>query len=101
MDNICFILSIRQRICQSGVPLNTEKTYTNIPANTPIVLSNGYTLTLNKATNNSINLNFVNTLFNLNFSFTVNDSVAAVFDLPIEGGTYRLAIFVAMRCCCS
>lgn len=101
MDNVCFIISIRQRICQSGVPLNIEKTYTNISANTPIFLSNGYTLTLNRATNNDINLNFVNTAFNLNFTFTVNDSTTTVFDLPIEGGTYRLAIFVSMRCCCS
>ena len=99
MDNICFLVSIRQRICQSGVPVNIDKTFTNIPQNSPITLSNGYTLTLCRASNCKVRLTFTNISFDLNFFFDVDDNSTNIFDLPIEGGTFRLAIFVAMRCC--
>lgn len=100
MDNCCFLVSIRQRICQSGVPLNINRTYTNIPNNSTVDLLNGYRLTIYRISNNMIRLTFANTLFELNFSFDVNDATTNVFDLPIDSGTFRIAVFAAMRCCC-
>lgn len=99
MDNICFIVSTRQRICQSGVPINIDNTYTNIANNTIILLSNGYTLTVSRACSNTIRLTFSNTSFDLFFFFDVENGTTNVFDLPIDGGTFRIAIFAAMRCC--
>lgn len=99
MDNICFLLSIRTRICQSGVPLNTEKTYTNISSSTNIALENGYTLNVNRSTNDSINLVFTNSILGFNFNFNVNNNSTTLFDLPIDSGSYKILIFVAMRCC--
>lgn len=99
MDNICFIISIRQRICQSGVPINIDNTYTNITNNTSITLSNGYTVTVSRASNNTIRLTFANPSFDLLFFFDIDNSTTNVFDLPIDGGTFRIAIFAAMRCC--
>ena len=101
MDNICFLVSIRQRICQSGVPINIDNTFTNLTNNTSIALSNGYTLTISRISNNQVRLTFRNDTFDLFFSFDVDNSTTNAFDLPIDGGTFRVAIFVAMRCCCS
>ena len=101
MDNICFLINIRQRICQSGVPLNIDKTFTNISNNTKIELENGYILTVSRASNNTIRLAFSNPTFDLNFFFDVNDATTNAFDLPIDSGTFRLIIFASMRCCCS
>ena len=99
MDNICFIISTRQRICQSGVPINIDNTYTNVANNTAILLSNGYTLTVSRASNNLIRLTFSNPTFDLLFFFDVENGTTNIFDLPIDGGTFRIAIFAAMRCC--
>ena len=99
MDNVCFIISIRQRICQSGVPINIDKTFTNVENNTQIVLSGGYILTISRASNTKIRLSFLNTTFDLSFFFDVDNTSTNVFDLPIQGGTYRLQIFAVMRCC--
>lgn len=99
MDNICFLISIRERICQSGVPVNIDKTFTNVSNNNRIMLSNGYILTISRASNCRIRFAFSNPTFDLSFFFDVLDSTTNVFDLPIDGGTYRIAIFAAMRCC--
>ena len=101
MDNICFIVSTRERICQSGVPLITENTYTNIANNSRIILNNGYILTIYRISNEKIRLSFSNESFNLSFYFDVDNGSTNLFDLPIEGGTYRIVIFATMRCCCS
>lgn len=99
MDNICFIVSIRQRICQSGVPINIDNTYTNVSNNTSILLSNGYTLIISRASNNTIRLTFSNPSFDLRFFFDVDNNTTNFFDLPIDGGTFRIAIFATLRCC--
>ena len=101
MDNVCFIITIRQRVCQSGVPVFTNNTYTNLPNNTQIILSNGYILTIYKISNSKIRLSFVNSSFNLSFSFDVDDGGTFAFDLPIEGGTYRIIVFALSNCCCT
>lgn len=99
MDNICFLVSIRQRICQSGVPVNIDKTFTNVSNNTTFDLLNGYVLTISRISNSQIRLTFVNDILNLRFSFDVDDCKTSAFDLPIDGGTFRLLIFVSMHCC--
>lgn len=99
MDNICFLVSIRQRICQSGVPVNIDKTFTNVSNNTTFDLLNGYTLTISRISNSQIRLTFVNDILDLRFSFDVDDSTTNAFDLPIDGGSFRLLIFASMRCC--
>ena len=99
MDNICFIVSIRQRICQSGVPVYTDNTYTNISNSTQILLNNGYILTVYKISNDNLRLSFLNNSFNLSFSFDITDGSTCLCDLPIEGGTYKILVFASSRCC--
>lgn len=99
MDNICFFVTIRQRICQSGIPITSNNTYTNISNNTQIILNNGYILTIYRISNNRLRLTFSNTGFNLSFYFDVENGSTNIFDLPIEGGTFRILIFAAMCCC--
>lgn len=100
MDNICYIVGIRQRVCQSGVPIYTDQTYTNVIESTKILLSQGYTLNIYKSSSNTIRLNFTNPTFNYSFSFDVDNGSTNLIDLPIEGGTMRLLIFASMTCCC-
>ena len=99
MDNICFLVSIRQRICQSGVPVNVDRTYTNLDNNTTITLLNGYTVTIYRISNCQIRFTFVNEVFDFNFSFDVQDSTTNAFDLPIDSGTFRILIFASIHCC--
>lgn len=99
MDNVCFLICIRQRICQSGVPVNIDRTYTNVSNNTVFNLLNGYTLTIYRISNCKIRFTFTNETFDFNFSFEVDDSTTTVFDLPIDSGTFRIAVFASMRCC--
>ena len=98
-DNICFLVSIRQRICQSGVPVNIDKNFTNVSNNTTFELLNGYRVTIYKISNSKIRLTFINPTFNFNFSFDVNDSTTNAFDLPIDSGTFKILIFACIRCC--
>lgn len=99
MDNICFLVSIRQRICQSGVPINIDRTFTNLDNNSTITLLNGYTVTISRISNCQIRFTFVNDVFDFNFSFDVQDSTTNAFDLPIDSGTFRILIFASIRCC--
>ena len=99
MDNICFLVAIRQRICQSGVPVNIDRTFTNVANNTTFQLLNGYTVTIYRISNCKIRLTFVNATFGFNFSFDVDDSTTNAFDLPIDSGTFRILIFASIRCC--
>lgn len=99
MDNICFLVNIRQRICQSGVPVNIDRSFTNVANNTTFQLLNGYSVTIYRISNCKIRYTFVNPTFNFNFSFDVDDSTTSAFDLPIDGGTFRILIFACIRCC--
>lgn len=106
MCEICFLVSIRQVTCQNGVPVVNEKTYTNVSPSDTILLNNGYTLILSANTSDSITLNFSNPAFNLDFKIVTANETPVVVDLPIEGGTFRVGIFVQRRlcntceCCC-
>ncbi len=99
MDNICFLVAIRQRICQSGVPTNIDKTFTNVNNNTTFDLLNGYSLTIYAISNSMVRLTFTNDTLDLNFFFDVNDCTTNAFDLPIDSGTFRILVFVSSRCC--
>ena len=99
MDNVCYFVATKFKVCQSGVPLSQEKVYTNVSSTTNIQLYSGYVLNVGRATNDSVDLIFTNTSLNLNFTFTVQNGSSAVFDLPIDSGTFRVAIFVSARCC--
>jgi len=99
MDNICFLVNIRQRICQSGVPVNIDRSFTNVDNNTTFDLLNGYTVTISKISNSRIRITFINTTFDFNFSFDVIDCTTNAFDLPIDSGTFRILIFACTRCC--
>ncbi len=98
-NNICFLVSIRQRICQSGVPVNIDRSFTNVANNTTFELLNGYRVTIYRISNCRIRYTFVNDTFGFNFSFDVDESVTTAFDLPIDSGTFRILIFACMRCC--
>ena len=54
MDNICFLVNIRQRVCQSGVPVNIDRSFSNVANNTTFDLLNGYTVTISRISNISI-----------------------------------------------
>lgn len=99
MDNVCYFLAIKFRVCQSGVPLSQEKVYTNVSTTTDIQLFYGYILNVARATNDTIDLIFKNNALNLNFTFTVSSGSTSVFDLPIDSGTFRIAILASARCC--
>lgn len=99
MDNVCYFVATKFKVCQSGVPLEQEKTYTNVSTTTNIQLFFGYVLNVARATNDSVDLIFTNSALNLNFTFTVTNGGTQVFDLPIDSGTFKVAIFVSARCC--
>lgn len=106
MDQICFLLSIRQVTCQSGVPVVNEKTYTNLTSEDQVLLNNGYILTLSSNIINSVTLTFSNPALGINFKLALASGTSAVVDLPIEGGTFRIGVYVERRpcniceCCC-
>lgn len=99
MNNTCFLVSIRQRICQSGVPTNIDRTFVNVENNTTFNLLNGYSVTIYRISNRQIRYTFTNPTFDLNFSFDVDDSNTTAFDLPIDSGSFRILIFASIRCC--
>lgn len=99
MDNVCYFLAVKFRVCQSGVPLTSEKVYTNVSTTTDIQLFYGYLLNVARATNDTIDLIFTNVALNLNFTFTIPNGSTAVFDLPIDSGTFKVAILASARCC--
>ena len=106
MDETCFSLIVRDRVCQSGVPLISEKVFTNLPEET-ISLKNGYTLTVSNGPSDNILLQFINNAFGINVTYTIKNNSYGIFDLPIDNGTYRVGIFSKKRncnipiCCCN
>lgn len=101
MDDTCYVLVIKEKTCQSGVPLTNERIFTNISDIDDITLSNGYILNVKQGTNNSLIITFLNNAFNINLEFKMVDSTPAVFDLPIQNGTYKVGVYLRVRSCCS
>lgn len=98
MECTCFSLIIRDRICQSGVPVTSEQVYSTIPSDT-VTLQNGYTLVVSNGSSDTINLNFINVVFGINVAFTIDSGTSHVYDLPIDSGTYRVGIFMQKIAC--
>ena len=99
MDNICYTVIIRQQMCQSGVPVTRENVYTNISQNSIIDLLNGYTLSFAISTNDTANLRFINTLFDIDLVFNIAENTVNVFDLPVENTIFRVSVIFKARCC--
>lgn len=99
MDETCFVLVIRQSTCQSGVPVISEKVFTNLTDIDTVALENGYILNLKQGTNNSIILTFTNNAFDINLEFRLANSTPVVIDLPIQNGTFRVAVYLKSRPC--
>lgn len=73
MDETCFSLIIRDRICQSGVPVTSEKVFTNLPEET-ITLQNGYTLSVSNGPSDNISLQFINTAFGIDVTYMIENN---------------------------
>lgn len=99
MDNICFALIIRDKTCQSGVPIISEKVYTNLSTTENIVLQNGYTLNIFSEQSNRIKLEFINNALNVNVSYYILSDSYGIFDIPIDSGTYRVGVYATRNCC--
>lgn len=99
MDNICYFIKVQFRICQSGVPISSEKIYTNVSENTVIQLYYGYTIQLSNASNNEVNILIANSALNLSFNITVSNGETLLLDLPLDNGTFRLSLVALARCC--
>ena len=101
MDNCCLAILIRQRACQNGVPVVTEQVFSNISENESISLNFGYTVSLSFYGTNNILISFNNTSLDVSLKFAISNPGIGVFDLPIDGGTFRVVIATQSMCCSS
>ena len=92
MNNSCFSIIVRERACQNGVPVITDKVYSSINEMENISLNFGYTLTLSSFGAGDILVTFTNTSLNLELRFSITNPGIGIFDLPINGGTFRVTI---------
>ena len=99
MDNVCYFLKVQFRICQSGVPLSSEKIYTNLSSASVINIYYGYTIKIASASNDSLTILIQNTALNLDLTFTISNGETILLDLPLDNGTFKLSIFAKSRCC--
>lgn len=98
MECTCFSLIIRDRICQSGVPVTSEQVYSTIPSDT-VILQNGYTLIISNGSSDNILLNFINISLDIDVTFSIQSGTSQVYDLPIDSGTYRVGVFMQKSTC--
>ena len=99
MENFCYFLAVRFKVCQSGVPIVSEKIYTNLSKDTIIDLYYGYTINLHSASNDSLTVLITNPTLNLNLTFTINNGETILIDLPLDSGTFKVQLFASSRCC--
>lgn len=99
MNNRCFAVLIRQRACQNGVPVTTDKTINNINEAENINLNFGYVLSLSTFGADDILVTFTNISLNLTLRFSISSPGIGIFDLPIDGGTFRVVIVIQEICC--
>ncbi len=85
MNDCCFSILIRQRACQNGVPVITDKVFSNINEMEDILLNFGYTVNLSSFGSNDILITFTNASLNIVLRFSISNPGIGVFDLPIEG----------------
>lgn len=99
MSNSCFAILIRERACQNGVPLTTDRVFSSINEAENISLSFGYSLTLTTFGADDILVTFTNLALNISLRFSISNPGVGVFDLPIDGGTFRVVIISQEVCC--
>jgi len=99
MNCSCFSVLIRQRACQNGVPITNDKIISNINEAENISLFFGYTVTLSTFGADDILTTFTNVSLNLTLRFSISNPGVGVFDLPIDGGTFRVVIISQEVCC--
>lgn len=99
MNNCCLSILIRQRACQNGVPVTTEQVYSNISDSEVLTLNFGYTVMLSFYGSDNILVTFNNTSLNVSLRFAISNPGVGVFDLPIDGGTFRVVIATSNTCC--
>ncbi len=99
MDNVCYFLAVKFKVCQSGVPITSEKVYTNLSNSTVIDLYYGYTINVKSASNDSLIILIQNTTLNLNLTFTINNGETILIDLPLDSGTLKVILYASARCC--
>ncbi len=99
MENVCYFLAVKFKVCQSGVPLVSEKVYTNLSNTTIIDLYYGYTINIQSASNDSLTILINNSTLNLNLTFTINNGETILIDLPLDSGTFKVQLFASSRCC--
>lgn len=99
MNNVCYFLAVKFKVCQSGVPLVSEKVYTNLSSSSVIELYYGYTINTTSATNDSITVLITNATLNLSLTFSINNGETILIDLPLDSGTLKVMLYASARCC--
>lgn len=99
MNNCCFSILIRQRACQNGVPVTTDRIITNISDMENISLIFGYIVSLSMFGSNDILATFTNVGLGITLRFSISNPGIGVFDLPIDGGTFRVVIISKQTPC--
>lgn len=101
MCKACFNISVRERACQSGVPLDISKSYSNQNIGDVFPLNFGYSLAITNIVNTTVILTLSNTTLNILFNFQVSNNNSVVLDLPFENISYRVFIgVIATNCPC-
>ena len=99
MDNVCYFLAVKFKVCQSGVPITSEKVYTNLSSSTVIDLYYGYTINIQTTSNDSLNILIQNTMLNLNLTFSITNGETILIDLPLDSGTLKVILYASAKCC--
>ena len=99
MDNVCYFLAVKFKVCQSGVPIVSEKVYTNLSSSTVIDLYYGYTINVQSTSNDSLNILIQNTMLNLNLTFSITNGETILIDLPLDSGTLKVILYASAKCC--
>ena len=99
MDNVCYFLAVKFKVCQSGVPLVSEKVYTNLSSSTVIDLYYGYTINLASASNDSLTIIIQNIPLNLSLNFSITNGETILIDLPLDSGTLKVILYASAKCC--
>lgn len=99
MDNVCYFLAVKFKVCQSGVPITSEKVYTNLSSSTVIDLYYGYTINLKQASNDSLTILIQNITLNLSLNFSITNGETILIDLPLDSGTLKVILYASAKCC--
>lgn len=99
MNNVCYFLAVKFKVCQSGVPFVSEKIYTNLSSSSIIELYYGYVINVTSAANDAITILIKNPTLNFSLSFSINNGETILIDLPLDSGTLKVMLYASARCC--